>query len=450
MIENLSPNSFGLWRFSIALLAALCLSSFVLSAWLLNDFPREQAIVEQITEHLPPGDLPHARELASELRLHSWLLVLLAVNLAGSALALTLLARAYFTSERHLRRVRFQAEDILASLDQGVLTADLDGRVLNVNPKAHVLLGEPELGAQFALTDLDPAHLPLDDMRTSLLRDEPTPERQYSVERDHHIRYLRAGCSVLRDHDQQRAGVVIHLRDVTEKTLMQQRLLRMERYMGLGSLAAGLQHEIKNPLSALALHIQLLREGLADQRQDPAVDESLQVLRTEVGRITRVLEGFRDFASVQQLDVVETDLRQLVDGLLKLIRVEASEKDIKISHHFDADANLRAKIDATKIEQVVLNLILNAFAAMPHGGELVIELAAEDDEVVIEVGDTGCGISEALHDKVFDPYFTTKAMGTGMGLALCDKIVRQHEGTIDFTTSPSGTTFTIRLPANLS
>ncbi|MEZ6095588.1 MAG: PAS domain S-box protein [Pirellulaceae bacterium] len=244
MLEPNSPQSFWLWRLSITVLAALCLGSFALSAWLTTDFRHEQIIIEKITKHLPASDLPDVRELAQDLQLQSRLTLLLVINLFGSAIALGLLVRAYFTSERHLRKVRIQAEDILVSLDQGVITAEQNGVLLNVNPKARDLLGVNET-MPTTLDSLAAQHAHLDQMRNRIVAGEAVLEQEYCVEREHHIRYLRAGCSVLRDHDKNPAGVVIHLRDVTEKTLMQQRLLRMERYMGLGSLAAGLQHEIK-------------------------------------------------------------------------------------------------------------------------------------------------------------------------------------------------------------
>ncbi|MCR9291465.1 MAG: ATP-binding protein [bacterium] len=450
MIKKAALNSFKPWRFWIVALAVLSLISFGITAWLLADFRHEQAIIKKITEHLPASDIPQARQLAQELQLQSRLSLLLVVNLFGSAFALALLARAYQAGERQLRRIRIQAEDILASLDQGVITADQDGVLINVNPKAQDLLGGGPIGTPFAphrsLGDLPESHHKLDEMRAALVQGTPVDEQLYCVEQQHQLRYLRAGCSVLRDHDERPAGVVIHLQDVTEKNLMQQRLLRMERYMGLGSLAAGLQHEIKNPLSALALHVQLLQESRAKNRFDESVDESLDVLATEVRRITRVLESFRDFASIRDLDLTPTDLRQLLRRLVKLTGVEASEKGIQLSVHASDTEEFIAEVDATRMEQVILNLILNAFAAMPCGGEMSLDLARDEGSITLSVSDSGSGIPDAFQDKVFDLYFTTKATGTGMGLAICDKIIRQHEGTIDFVTSPNGTTFTIHLP----
>lgn len=448
MIDSPFPRSFGLWRLSIGILAVLSLSSFAVSAWLLVDFRHEQVIIAKIIEHLPASDLPQARELARELQLQSRLLVLLLANLIGTAIALSLLGRAYFSSERHLRRVRVQAEDILASMAQGIITTDLHGRVLNLNPKAEELLGRREIGTPFALAELPDAHCVLEEMRTAFLAGQQVPEQYYSVEQNHHVRHLLAGCSVLRDHNKNPSGVVIYLQDVTEKALMEQRILRMERYMGLGSLAAGLQHEIKNPLSALTLHVQLLKESLESICQDASVDESLEVISTEVRRITRVLENFREFASVKELEPVPTDVRQLVARILKLTSVEASEKNIKLTLDCDDTTDYTVEVDATRMEQVILNLIVNAFAAMPNGGEITIKLSKQDEQLTILFADTGCGIPAEMQDKVFDPYFTTKPTGTGMGLALSDKIIRQHNGSFDFVSSPEGTTFTILLPSN--
>jgi len=220
----------------------------------------------------------------------------------------------------------------------------------------------------------------------------------------------------------------------------------MERYMGLGSLAVGLQHEIKNPLSALSLHVQLLKEALRGEPDAKTVDESLNVLSTEVRRIAGVLEGFRDFASVAKLNLARVDLKELINKLVKFADPQARNLNILLETDLPDVEVRNLLLDSVRIEQVLLNLLLNAFAAMPDGGTVTLRLQEMAYSVAIAVADSGCGIPDDFRDKVFDPYFTTRPTGTGMGLALCEKIVRQHDGTIEFTSSANGTTFVVTLP----
>ena len=442
------PTSRGS-QWAIAVLALLSLLSLVVIFWVLAELPREQQIVQQLTQHLPPGDRPEANELAVGLRIQSRLSVLLIVNLVASGFALTLLVRAYFSSQRSLRTVHVLASDVLASLDQGVITTDEQAAILSMNPRGRELLSPAAGGTELALTRFPPDHQPLEDMCREVLRKQDhIRDRDYIARKSGTDRHLRAGCSLLRDHNGMCRGTVIHLRDVTEKTLMEQQLRRMERYMGLGSLAAGLQHEIKNPLSALSLHIQLLKESL-EQEPEPkawAVQESLGILATEVRRITNVLESFRDFASVARLNPTATDLPALIAKLVALTEPQARQQQVTIRTELPARPVSPVSLDALRIEQVLLNLVLNALAAMKDGGTITFRLRDRPESVEIDVADTGCGIPDDLRDKVFDPYFTTSNTGTGMGLALCEKIVHQHDGAIDFTTGPQGTVFTVLLP----
>jgi PAS domain S-box-containing protein len=345
--------------------------------------------------------------------------------------------------------VHVLASDVLASLDEGVITTDEQATILSMNPCGRDLLAPPVDGTELALPKLGQDHRPLEEMcREVLQKHDHIRDRDYVARRNGTDRHLRAGCSLLRDHAGICRGTVIHLRDVTEKTLMEQQLRRMERYMGLGSLAAGLQHEIKNPLSALSLHVQLLKESLEQQPTPPNAQESLKVLVTEVRRITSVLESFRDFASVARLNPSPTDLPGLIEKLVTLTAPQAREQNVVIKTVLPSGEIPRISIDGLRIEQVLLNLILNALTAMKskEAGTLTIRLRDNPDSVEIEVADTGCGIPHDLRDKIFDPYFTTSHTGTGMGLALCEKVVRQHDGTIDFTSGPEGTVFTVALP----
>jgi signal transduction histidine kinase len=243
-------------------------------------------------------------------------------------------------------------------------------------------------------------------------------------------------------------GTVIHVREITDRRLLEERMGRMERYMGLGTLASGLHHEMKNPLAALSLHVQLLEEHVAD-KIDEQVAENLRVVKTEITRISGVLESFRDFASLERLNPSETDLWAIAAQAASLIRPQLEEQSVHVGLELPP-AGLPVRADAMKLEQVVLNVLLNALEAMPDGGELTVRGKREDGAASIEIADTGTGIPEDLQGQIFDPYFTTKSGGSGMGLAICEKIMQQHGGRIDFVTGPSGTTFKLTLPMELT
>jgi signal transduction histidine kinase len=211
-------------------------------------------------------------------------------------------------------------------------------------------------------------------------------------------------------------------------------------------LASGLHHEIKNPLTALSLHLQLLEEQLHDVPAVATVDELLGVLKTEMHRLNGVLESFRNFANLQKLTVQPTDILEVLDNVIRLIRPQATEQGVHLALlHPEIDLP-KLVVDEQKIEQALLNLLINALEAMPQGGTLSASAATKNGSVTIEITDTGPGISPEYRENVFKPYFSTKGQGTGMGLPLTEKLVSQHGGQIEYETGPQGTSFRIHLP----
>ncbi len=428
-------------------LGLLSLISLVVTAWVLLNVHHEQVIVTRLVNHLQGSDLQVASELSSELGLQRSLSVLLVLNVIATAVAFSYVIRGYFSSARNLEDVKVLAADILASMDAGVITTDMSGRIIGINPRGRELVGLKQDGELPTIFELGPEHALLAKICQEIGSQHKTiRDRDYRLERDGYAMTLRSGCTMLRNRQKEEIGLVFHVRDVTEKALMEERLRRMERYMGLGSLAAGLQHEIKNPLSALSLHIQLLCERLQGENKDQEVHEILDVLTTEVKRIGKVLDGFRNYASIHEIGRSPVDVSQLIDKLVRLLRPDAEQKRVSLHLENNVAASESIEADAAQLEQVLLNLALNAMAAMPQGGKLTFHLSTVYDKLRIDVSDTGHGIPAEFQSQIFDPYFTTRSDGTGMGLALCDKIVRQHDGSIDFQSSAAGTTFSVLLP----
>ena len=447
MFETNDSRSVKQFAFALGLLSLFAL---IVTAWVLTNVRHEQAIVKRLVSHLEGSDLQVASELSNELGLQGSLSFLLVLNVMAAAVAFTFVLRGYFSSERNLADVKVLSADILASMDAGVITTDMNGRIISINPRGRELIGLSSNDPGQTINQLGPEHALLPAICDNLREHHhPIRDRDYRTERDGHRVALRAGCTMLRNRQKEEIGMVIHVRDVTEKVLMEERLLRMERYMGLGSLAAGLQHEIKNPLNALSLHIQLLCERLQKETGDDEVNEILDVLNTEIKRIGKVLDGFRNYASIHEIGRAPVDVTRLIEKLVRLLRPDAEQKAVKLDVEIRPGTTSEIQADAAQLEQVLLNLALNGIAAMPEGGSLKFCVSTQLDKLRIDISDTGRGIPVEIQSKIFDPYFTTRSDGTGMGLALCDKIIRQHDGSIEFQTSTTGTTFSVMLPISL-
>ena len=419
-------------------------TALAITIWVMVDFLREQSIVEELIEKLPADARGSAEVLAGELRWQFRLTILVVLNVVVTGFALVLLLRAYRLSQESLRDFKALAGDILSSMDQAVITTDLDGRITSINRRGlELLTPEAECVGQ-SLQVL--SAIPLDDFRSDWL-----VERSVSMIRDFHKtgngnnRILRAFCQTLSDFAGNEVGNVLQVRDVTKRVLVDERLRRMERYMGLGSLAVGLHHEIKNPLAALSLHVQLLEEQIEAGETSSEIQQMLAVIKAEVTRVGGVLEGFRDFAAIDELNFELVNLNELIQRQVHLLtpRLKRAQVTVQVSHAADIP---KVMVDYVRLEQVLLNLLLNAIDAMPDGGSVTISTRATEGGVEIQVRDTGCGIPADLQDRILDPYFTTKSNGTGLGLALCDKIVRQHCGSLDFHSTETGTTVNIVIP----
>ena len=429
----------------IAAILASVICAGALTIWLVLETRKEQ---QAIAEVLREGSREVVRDIGNlpgELRWQLVFAVLVLIILIAVAIAVVRLFLALLQSKESFHEFQVRSWNILASMDHAVITADGQGRITSINPRGQELLktGEESSGAD--LREICPEAMPLYEISRDVLESGlPIHDREFELTVLQRRHLFRADCHLLSNAQEQVLGTVIHVRDVTDRALMEERLRRMERFMGLGNLAAGLHHEIKNPLSALSIHIQLLEEHF-DGSMDDDVVENLAVLKTEVTRIGGVLESFRDYASAAMLALDTVSLPEVVDQTIRLIRPKAEKQGVQVVRENPAATIPTVFADAAKIEQVLLNLALNALDAMPDGGRLAIRLLDGQDTVTVEVADSGSGVPENIRSQLFDPYFTTKSDGSGMGLALCDKIVQQHGGQINFTSTPEGTVFRFNL-----
>lgn len=241
-------------------------------------------------------------------------------------------------------------------------------------------------------------------------------------------------------------------RAINKTKNLEKRALNSERLAFVGTLAGGLAHEIKNPLSTLNINLQLLKEELQEMTEENSkrAHRKTQVLQKEVQRLEQILNDFLRFARGQKLELKEHDINEILDEVVDFITPEIKQKNILILKSYDA--NLPAcRVDSNLIKQALLNIIINAEQAMEHGGELMVRTSGDKKHIQIDITDTGAGIPKDIIDKIFQVYFSTKKAGTGLGLPTAKRIIEDHRGTISVQSEEGkGTNFSIQLPIHLA
>jgi signal transduction histidine kinase len=259
------------------------------------------------------------------------------------------------------------------------------------------------------------------------------------------------GAGGRRDHTM---GTLLTLRDTASALELEQELEVGRRLAAIGRLTANVGHEVKNPINAMVVHLELLRSKLAgggDGFDPQSAQRHVEILTDEMHRLDRVVETLADFSRPMELDLREYDLRRVVEQVLDLSGAEMREHGVRIEFG-GPTLPVPVRVDAELMRQALLNLLLNAMQAMQAGGVVRISVRREQRIAVVEIADNGAGIPEALLPRIFDLYFTTKPKGSGIGLAMTYRIVQLHGGAMEVRSdanpaSPErGTTFTLRIP----
>jgi signal transduction histidine kinase len=240
-------------------------------------------------------------------------------------------------------------------------------------------------------------------------------------------------------------GVAVYA--VRRVVLLERRTREAERLAELGTLTGGLAHEIKNPLSTVQLNLQLLAEDLTpDNPAYPRIVNRLRTVQKETSRLRDILDDFLRYAGQLELDRHPTDLNELLEDLVDFFLPQAQAQRAKLRLRRSEDP-LVADVDPKLIKQALLNLMINALQAMPEGGELILSAGREDGQALVDVIDTGKGIAPEAIDKIFNAYYTSKKGGTGLGLAMTRRIVREHGGQLTVKSEVGkGSDFSLRLP----
>ncbi len=351
-----------------------------------------------------------------------------------------------------LAKDRGMLETIFQAIQEGVLVIDGDGRLTYANNAAEKYLGfslETAAGRPVAgfLGDIDWDRV----MRYDVGEWSRLISRELEITYPEHrfLNFYFVPLNVESDEDSNTGnGVVVILRDVTRERCREADMLESERLDAIKLLAAGVAHEIGNPLNAMNIHLQLLDREIKKLPEDVAgnLHEMLEVARTEVTRldliITQFLSAIRPTTPTMTLEKIDDVLKET----LNLIKQEIQDRNISVS--IDCPKSIpEIKIDRNQIKQAFFNLIRNALQAMPDGGKLSIVISVSDRFVSVSFRDTGTGISSDELGKIFEPYHTTKEKGSGLGLMIVQRIIRDHGGEIDVVSKEGvGTSFTILLP----
>ena len=385
---------------------------------------------------------------------NSWARLLVLSAILGIILTASVLTVfSYFSTTRHLTRIRTTSKAILESLVGGVLTIDMEGRITIINRAASRILELPSKSPYPNLDDLARKHRRLVEVIHLALR-----QNRYVQDDDVAFVTSRAERLILRttvsaqvDEHARTVGLVVLVKDVSKIVALEQELRKRDRMVTAGTLAAGVAHEIRNPLSAIELNLRLLRDEVAPLLPDRAdLQEYFDVLFAETQRLNRITSSFLQLSRPEELVRVNISIHAPVQRVLRLIESEAKAKNI----FFDLDlraTGTQVSGDPTKLEQVCLNLLINSMQSMPNGGRIRVTSSRGASEnggfVDLVVEDQGIGVPPENIPRMFDPYFTTRTDGTGLGLAIADRIVTNHGGTILVeSTLGAGTSMTVRLP----
>lgn len=340
-------------------------------------------------------------------------------------------------ANRKLSYLKEFSENIIESAPVGIVTIDSNLRIKYWNKEIESISGIKKIKAVDGLiTDM----LPLFKKEMFSLN----KQEEFTIET--FLQVFRVNISPLQDPS---GGFVVIIEDITKHKRMEEQLLQASKLASIGKLTAGISHEIGNPLASISSLVQELRALKMESEEDRRfAEDALKTINGHIGRIVNIVRSLGDFARISTTEKTVSNLVDILDKTINLVKYDKRFKNIQLITEIQDDIPL-IKVNQDKIQQVFLNLIINALDAMPGGGILRIEMKRQGSRVEVVFSDSGIGIEANMLDKIFDPFFTTKSTGkgTGLGLSICYGIIKEHNGTITVKSKMNeGTTFTVTLP----
>ena len=335
-------------------------------------------------------------------------------------------------------------DQILGNLQDGILLFTTGGRAVLVSEAARRFLNVedgPILGLH-AQEIFDRSTVLGRALRDAYSTGVPLDKEEIRTESG---RRIEASLDFIYDEDTSKdMGALVTLHDLESVEAIESELELSRRMAAIGRLTSGVGHEVKNPINAIVVHLELLKNKLGDA--NPQAARHLEVIDAEIHRLDRVVQTLVDFSRPVELQLKEQDLRQIIGDVLALAAEELSTHNVTLESSL-ASNPLIANVDADLLKQAVLNVIQNGAQAMPEGGRLRVILEEIKKTAVLHVADEGAGIPEEIRDKIFDLYFTTKSEGSGIGLAMTYRILQLHHGSVEVQNNVSrGTEFVMRIP----
>ncbi len=334
-------------------------------------------------------------------------------------------------------------DQIMGNLQDGLMLFTRDSRVVLVSASVERFLGRPRgelLGRtvkEIFTRDSSLGALVLDGFE---LR-HPVSQREVESSNTKRVQ-------VSLDFIQERGspiGALLTLRDAESVRRIQDEIEISRQMSASGRTTRGVAHEVKNPINAIVLHLQLLQTKL--KQVDPDTRRHMDIIGNEIHRLDRVVQILVDFTRPRDLRLEEIDLRRLLEDVIMLATPDTEQHGVTVRRTLGVEP-LGVRVDLDLMKQAIFNVIINGMQAMPRGGTLTISARRDEDTVITEIRDEGVGIPHELQEKIFELYFTTRKGGTGIGLAQTYQALQWHYGSIDFeTVEGKGTTFRLRLPA---
>ncbi len=341
-------------------------------------------------------------------------------------------------SEKKYRRIFDNIQDVYCEIE-------LDGKITEISPSIE-MMSDHKRKDLLGKTIQDFFAKQQQATYFLLMNNEKGSIRDQEIELNNHngeVVYCSVISQVLIDANDQSKKIVASLHDITAHKLLEKRLLRAERLAGVGQLAAGIAHEIRNPLGNINSSIQycLKKYELPDQ-----IVQYLEIILRNSQNANKIIKELLDFATPRELDLRMGSISAVLKRAIELVEARIKQNGVKIDLMIDEKLP-QINLDSKWFEQTFLNFILNANDAMPHGGVLTIKVTKRNNKIVITFTDDGCGISTDEIEKIFDPFYTTKDEGTGLGLSFVYQVITAHDGDVDVESEVGvGTKITVKLP----
>jgi signal transduction histidine kinase len=359
------------------------------------------------------------------------------------SLKIASLGRQIRDSKEIFSALKDNVDQLMAKLQDGLMLFSRDSRVVLVSAPVEAFLARPrsELLGRTVGEVFDRQSLLGSALLDAFELRRPISQREFETAGG---RRVQLSLDFVQEKNSQ-IGALVIMRDTESARRLGDEIEMSRRLSAAGRLTRGVAHEVKNPINAIVLHLQLLQNKLA--QAEPDTHRHMDIIDSEIHRLDRVIQTLVDFTRPRDLHLEETDLRRLLDDVAQLAAPDAEAHGVTIERHMP-EQRMPVKVDTDLMKQAILNVVLNGVQAMPGGGVLTISARRENNVLIAEVRDQGCGIPPDMHDKIFELYFTTKKDGSGIGLAQTYQILQWHYGSVDFESADgAGTTFRFQIPA---